>query len=55
MTTQYTNDVKVPWMTPEAIKTLPVFLVKLIRMLEDRNLDDYICWDRVSLKYLLSF
>jgi hypothetical protein len=51
MTTQYTNDFKVPWMTPEAIKTLPVFLVKLIRMLEDRNLDDYICWDRSGTSF----
>ena len=39
------NEVGVPWMDAESIKLLPVFLVKLLRMLEDESLDEMICWD----------
>jgi hypothetical protein len=40
------SEVYVHWLSAEAVKTLPVFLVKLIRMLEDKDLDDLICWDK---------
>jgi len=35
----------VPGLDTKTVKALPVFLVKLLNMLEDESLDDIICWD----------
>ena len=47
-TTASKQIMMVPGLDTKTVKALPVFLVKLLNMLEDESLDDIICWDEVS-------
>lgn len=38
----------IPGLDANTAKALPVFLVKLLKMLEDPELKQIICWDEVS-------
>uniref|UniRef100_A0A7E4VBX8 HSF_DOMAIN domain-containing protein n=1 Tax=Panagrellus redivivus TaxID=6233 RepID=A0A7E4VBX8_PANRE len=40
------KDIEIPGISPDIAKALPVFLVKLLRMLEDEEIDNMICWDK---------
>ena len=47
-TTTSKQIMMVPGLDTKTVKALPVFLVKLLSMLEDDTLDEIICWDEVG-------